>query len=269
MTGLSARGPVLAISPHLDDAVMAVGATLAALTETGHSVIICTVFAGEPVPPFSPVASSFHADCGLDDRPVARRRAEDIEAAREVGAATVHLSFLDAIYRRDGAGWLCATPRGMFDPELPAEPELRQAITAEVRRLVADTRPSAIWACAAIGDHVDHRIARVAVADAGVSQGWAPVLWEGIPYAMGLDPPEGVSPLRYAEVRDDHLSRKLAAIGRYSSQIQMLWPEGQNWRSQFLDHARRRRALGAPELLWHPSPQQAPARNPATPGSRP
>jgi LmbE family N-acetylglucosaminyl deacetylase len=266
MTGLSADGSLLAISPHLDDAVMAVGATLTALAETGRSVLICTVFAGEPAPPFSPVADSFHADCGLDGQPVARRRAEDIRAAEEVGATAVHMPFLDAIYRRNGRGWLCDTPRGMFEAEPPAEPDLRHAITEEIRRLVAEIRPSAVWTCAAIGNHIDHRITRIAVTDAAASQGWAPVLWEGIPYAMGLDPPDGISPLRYADVHDEHLSRKISAIGQYSSQIRMLWPEGQNWRSQFLGHARRRRALGVPELLWYPSLRQAPAHNPATSG---
>jgi hypothetical protein len=49
---LPTRGPVLAVSLHLDDAMMAVGATLVALVEAGREAIVCTVFAGVPEPPF-------------------------------------------------------------------------------------------------------------------------------------------------------------------------------------------------------------------------
>ena len=47
---------VLLISPHLDDAAMSAGATIAALTAAGSQVVVCTVFAGKPQPPFSGVA---------------------------------------------------------------------------------------------------------------------------------------------------------------------------------------------------------------------
>lgn len=250
MSAAPSRGRVLAISPHLDDAVMAVGATLAALAQAGRDVIVCTVFAGEPEPPFSPVAEAFNADCGLALDAVARRRAEDISAIEAIGATVVHLPFLDAIYRRHGDTWLCPADRSMFDPAAPAEPELRGSVTAAIAGLIRRLRPATIWTCVAIGDHVDHRIVRVAVVDAARADGRTPVLWEGIPHSIGLPPPD-VQPLSYATVRDEHLDSKLTSIAHYSSQIRMLWPDDGDWRQRFLDHARSRWPYGAPELLWH------------------
>jgi LmbE family N-acetylglucosaminyl deacetylase len=229
---------------------MAVGATLTALVEAGGEAIVCTVFAGAPEPPFSPVAEAFHADCGLGADAVECRQAEDAEAAQIIGASVVHLPFLDAIYRRQGDTWLCPADRSMFDVTLPDEPDLRASVTTAIASLVRQTRPTAVWTCGAIGDHVDHRLTRTAVVDAARSEGCTPVLWEGIPYAMGLPPPD-VFPLAVVDVRDDHLERKLTAIAHYASQIRMLWPDDKNWCQQFLDHARSRRPYGAPELLWH------------------
>jgi GlcNAc-PI de-N-acetylase len=65
MTFPTGRRPILAVSPHLDDAVMAAGATLGAMADAGHAVTVCTVFAGSQSlrslglrPPFMPTADS-------------------------------------------------------------------------------------------------------------------------------------------------------------------------------------------------------------------
>lgn len=249
MTLPSDSGPILAISPHLDDAVMGVGATIAALCETGRDVVVCTVFAGDPTGELSPVAEAFHADCGLGSDAVRRRRAEDDEAVAVLGATAVHLPFLDAIYRRSGNRWLCETPRAMFDDDQPDESPLTLAISSAVERLVRELEPSAVWTCAAIGGHVDHRRTRQAVERSAQRHGWTAALWEGVPYAFGLEPPN-VEPLRAVTVTNAHLTLKLRAIERYRSQLRMLFDESDDWHSLFLDHAHARRPIGGPELLW-------------------
>lgn len=182
-----------------------------------------------PCAPFSSVAKAFHADCGLGGDAVEQRRAEDLAAVRTLGARALHLPFLDAIYRRHGARWLCRTARSTFDRELPDEPDLRTAITAEICQVVEEVRPVAIWTCSAIGHHVDHRRTRAATLAAGRDQGWEPVWWEGLPYAMGLAVGSDARPLRYTDVGEEHLDRKLAAIGKYTSQLKMLWPNRADW----------------------------------------
>lgn len=244
------RGPVLAISPHLDDAIMGVGATLAALSQSGQRSIVCTVFAGEPAEAISPVAQAFHTDCGLADDAVARRKIEDMQAAAIIGAHTVHLPFLDAIYRRHGGGWLCQSSRVMFASDLPDETGLVKDISESIASLIDDLRPSAVWTCAAIGGHIDHRLTRLAVSEACQQYGLAPVLWEGIPYAFGSEPPAAPNYLSPIAVGAEHLDRKIQAIAKYPSQLRMLFSDTDEWQAEFLNHARQRQPLGSPELLW-------------------
>lgn len=242
-------GTVLAISPHLDDAVMSVGASMSAITRAGHRVVIGTVFAGSPRPPFSTVATEFHADCGLGDDGMTQRRAEDRNAAQTVGAEVVHLRYLDAIYRRYD-GWLCVGSRSMFDPELPDELGMRESISADIQRLVERVRPVAVWTCDTLGGHVDHRIANAATRQAGRLAGWVPLLWESLPYAFDASPPEAPHCPVGVPVADVDIDRKLAAIARYRSQLGMLWPGDQDWRSMFREHVGTRRPYGGPELMW-------------------
>ncbi|MDA8391968.1 MAG: PIG-L family deacetylase [Actinomycetota bacterium] len=101
---LGARGPVLAVSPHLDDAVLSAGATLAALVAAGRPVTVLTVFAGDPGPALSPVAERHHARCGLGVDAVERRRAEDRAALTRLGADPRHGALADAVYRRRADG---------------------------------------------------------------------------------------------------------------------------------------------------------------------
>lgn len=251
MTGAE-REVILAISPHLDDAVMAAGATMAALADAGQRVVVCTVFAGQPLPPLSPVATAFHADCGLGDDAVDRRMDEDLRALKIVGAEAVHLTYLDAIYRRRGNEWLCTNACAMFDPSLPIDPVLRASISAEIVHLIQVIRPTAVWTCDVTGGHVDHRMTHIAVVEATETVGQTLVVWEGLPYAIGSEAPTDVRLLTDASVRDMHLERKTAAIAQYTSQIKVLWPGVEEWRTLFFDHARSRAVLGALELLLPP-----------------
>lgn len=251
MTGSRGKQPILAVSPHLDDAVMAVGATLAALVEASQPTVVCTVFAGEPVPPFSPVAAAFHADCALGDDAVADRRSEDLRAVAELGGEAAHLDFLDAIYRRHGDGWLCVQSGANFDLTLPDEPELRRDVASELSKIVATLDPVGVWVCAAIGGHVDHRIVREATEIVCRVKGRELRFWEGLPYAIGTSSIIVPPSFRPLEVRAEHLARKLSAVEHYKSQLRMLFPHDEDWRQAFVDHADIRQATyGAPELLW-------------------
>ena len=48
------------VSPHLDDVVLSCSGAICALREQGERVLVTTLFAGDPQPPFSPLAQSFH-----------------------------------------------------------------------------------------------------------------------------------------------------------------------------------------------------------------
>lgn len=46
--GPTGRGPLVVLSPHLDDAVLSLGATIARLSRHGRSVRVVTAFANDP-----------------------------------------------------------------------------------------------------------------------------------------------------------------------------------------------------------------------------
>ncbi|PPK65010.1 PIG-L family deacetylase [Actinokineospora auranticolor] len=248
MAATADLGPVLAVSPHLDDAVLSAGAAISALTRAGRRVVVCTVFAGDPVPPLSPKAVSFHAKCGLGDDAAPARRAEDAAAVAALGAEHRHLDFADAIYRRLGDDWLVTVSGAHFDPNLPAEPDVAAAVGAALTDVLDELRPAEVWTCAGIGGHVDHRMTRAVVEQ--VRGDVELVLWEDLPYAIGTP---GVA---FGRVRADagderDRERKLAAIAHYRSQMGMLFPDS-SWRDGFTTHAKVRvDDHGAPELLWH------------------
>jgi LmbE family N-acetylglucosaminyl deacetylase len=88
-------GSLLAVSPHLDDAVFACGGLLGSRTASA----VVTVFAGRP-PDGQPLtewdrASGFREG----DDPIAARREEDRRALMQLNAQPEWLEFLDSQYR--------------------------------------------------------------------------------------------------------------------------------------------------------------------------
>lgn len=242
---------LLIVSPHLDDAVLSVGATISALTRQRSSVVVCTIFAGEPVGPFSQIADGFHEDCGLTGNPIKPRKLEDFAALSILGADAVHLSFLDAVYRKHGGDWLCTEPRSMFQPDPPDEPALVAAVISEIENLIEEHTPDAVWTCRGIGSHIDHLITRRAVIDARKPTNVDVGLWEDLPYGFTELPRLAEPVAARIDVQPSDIEAKIAAIGAYRSQTRMLWPDNPKWMEEFRSHGTtRQRTFGAHELLW-------------------
>ncbi|MGH3528896.1 MAG: PIG-L deacetylase family protein [Pseudonocardiaceae bacterium] len=227
---------VLAISPHLDDAALSAGATLADFVARSADVDVFTLFAGTPPEPLSEVARAFHAKCGLpqDASAGALRIDEDRAAIDQLGARAHHCGFLDAIYRRTPDGdWLCEQDRAMFD-DLPLDSAgLLSEITHEIRRILHAVRPDLVLTCAAVGDHIDHRLTRAAVLVAATT---VPILlWEDLPYAIGR-PPTTATPVT-PTASSEAWERKWRAVACYTTQIRMLWPANVDWAAELLAHA--------------------------------
>lgn len=103
---------MLAISPHLDDAVLSLGGRIANST-------IATVFAG--IPPVWPWPAPFDSASGFEHshEAVVARRLEDHAAARRLACTVEHLEFLDGQYhmpadRRDDLDGLGAALDRLF-----------------------------------------------------------------------------------------------------------------------------------------------------------
>ena len=150
---------VLVLSPHLDDAVLSCPIYIQRLVRTGTDVRIATVFTrGEPL----------HRT----------RRSEDRKAVAELGAAPMHLGFVDAPFRspryRDFCGIVFA--RG---GEYPATVAL---VAQKIERLMAKLRPASVIAPMAVGNHVDHRLVRDAALTAAPPERL--LFYEDRPYAF-------------------------------------------------------------------------------------
>jgi LmbE family N-acetylglucosaminyl deacetylase len=199
---------VLAVSPHLDDAVFSAGAGLARLAGAGHDVVVVTCFTAS-VPGPTGFALACQTDKGLapDVDYMALRRDEDTAATAVVGATPVHLPLREAPHRGyDSAAALFAGVR--------SDDVVWQDVKDALQPYDAD-----LWlAPQGLGAHVDHLqvVRAVAVLD-------RPTLWwRDAPYALrspgaarSPDLPGGLVEVALPEDR----GRRGDACARYASQL--------------------------------------------------
>ncbi len=234
----------LYLSPHLDDAVLSCGGTIAAQVAAGEPVRVVTLFAGDPPPgPLSPFAVELHRRWGLDEAPGAGRRAEDERALNLLGATAVHLSFPDAIYRvgPDGVP-LYPSREAIFGPPHPVEAGLVDELA---RALAALNLPSQvrIYVPLGVGQHVDHVLTRRA-AERWQPRGGEFWYYEEYPYAESPDQVmaalgQGAWREQLVPLTPAHLEARLAAIACYISQISSLFADLTEMRERVRAHAAR------------------------------
>jgi LmbE family N-acetylglucosaminyl deacetylase len=90
---------VVVLSPHIDDGIFSLGASIAQATRRGTHVQVVTVFANDPQSTRAP--SPWDADCAFrtEGEASSARRDEDRRAADAVGAEAVWLPLPDEEYR--------------------------------------------------------------------------------------------------------------------------------------------------------------------------
>jgi LmbE family N-acetylglucosaminyl deacetylase len=162
----SRTGPVVVLSPHLDDAVLSAWTVISDVRD----VVIVNVFAGVPksssVPRWDALAGA------SDSRAHVRARLDEDRAALALaGRSAIYLPFLDEQYRD-------ADPR-------PAD------LTAALGEAAAGA--STLYAPAGIGRHADHLLVRDAAFDVSRSTGAPLSLYAELPYAARFGWPGWVS----------------------------------------------------------------------------
>lgn len=136
---------ILLISPHLDDAVLSCGARIAALTATGVTVAIVTVFTSAGENATQERLRLYKA-----------RKQDDIKAAALLGAETIHLGYTDAPFRNSRYHNFNTL---LFHHRLPEEERLLvQDIAARLAKLVRDQQPDSVYFPLGTGGHIDHHI---------------------------------------------------------------------------------------------------------------
>jgi LmbE family N-acetylglucosaminyl deacetylase len=95
---LTLSGRVVIVSPHLDDAVLSLGATIARATRGGTAVTVLTVFGGDPASTAPPNGWDRRGGFETAGDAASRRREENRAACAIVGAKPVALPLFGGGY---------------------------------------------------------------------------------------------------------------------------------------------------------------------------
>jgi len=241
------------LSPHLDDAALSCGGAIARHSAAGARVLVvtvCTALPGEGM--FSSFAEETHRRWGLSAEEAVRMRLhEDSLAMEHLGADSLWVNMLDAIYRRPNDYVNNETLFGTPAPHDPLLPHLRAFVQA-----LRDSVPRAtLYAPLGVGNHVDHQITYAA---ARAAAGNAIAFYEDFPYVTKRDAlDQRLQALDESFVTstldiDATLSRKIGAIAAYSSQIGILFGDVDAMRQQVRAYAEELRPdIGTyGERLW-------------------
>jgi len=167
------------MSPHLDDAVLSLGAWIAAQIRSGEEVKVATVFSE---------GGAGHA----------RRRREDEAALEALGASAIHLGYLDAPFRSGFYTTFARITSGWREEE--------DRLIEEVRDSIHAIKPAQLVCPLAVGGHVDHRVVHAASLAAAAPDDL--LFYEDLPYAWIA----GATALRLAELGFAHEQRPLPPL---------------------------------------------------------
>ncbi len=210
---------LLAVSPHLDDAVFSAGGALATASAAGYDVVVATVFT-RSVPDPGGFALSCQTDKGIDAEAdyMALRRQEDADACARVGAESVWLDLPEAPHRGYGSA------DALFGDVHDADAGTWQTVRDRLAPLVADRQPDVILSCQGLGGHVDHRHVVRAVQEVSRDVSEIVSWWRDVPYALRGHEAEadgdlgGLRPVGLP-LAVEALTVKLDACAAYRSQL--------------------------------------------------
>lgn len=246
----------LFLAPHFDDVALSCGGEVARLVAAGEHVAIATVFAGAPsaAMPLTPYAQWHLAEWGVASlaEALAVRRSEDEAAAAVLGTAAHLLPFVDGVFREDRYhSW-----DELRSHLVPADAALPVAIADALaeRHLIG---PETIVAGPlAIGRHVDHQ-AVFAAMQALAARGVRVRGYEDYPYAADEEEYAARMAAPYftgaAWERVDitpWLATKVRAIGCYTSQLALLFPDIPMLEAVRAYGNRVAGGMGVAERLW-------------------
>ena len=187
-------------------------------------------------------------------------RSRGLEALAELGAEAVHLDVPDCIYRLNPAtSWpLYAGDQAIFGSLHPAELTLVRRVATRLTTLLRGFGRHHLYVPLTVGNHVDHQLTRRAAEVAGGIHAYyedypyvaqAGERWPNPGQTMAHDRP--LTP-EFVRLNEADLTAKVAAVGRYASQLSPFWAD-----AEAMDRALRRFATQtggeAPaERLWRP-----------------
>ncbi len=219
------------LQPHFDDAALSCGGAIRQQTATGQRALVITVFGGVPSQDMgvSEFALSTHARMSLPASAasaVSVRREEDQAAVSALGADTLWLDYLDAIYR--GSPAFYQSDDAIFGVVAQGDTQLDEELGALVANIVERAPLAAIYAPLGVGHHVDHQLV-CSAADRLAQRKHNVKFYEDFPYvsrsgALEERQRELAIPMEFelAEI-SGQIRDKEEAIALYRSQVPLLF----------------------------------------------
>lgn len=225
----------LYLSPHFDDAILSCGGLIHRQRSAGESVAVMTFCAGSPDYNYlSPLAQQYHTAWGNPHDPIALRRAEDGSVLNALGVSPHYGNTLEIIYRRIGNEFIYSNRKALFtDPHSQELDSLPRLWRQDVESLGFNPNHTIIYAPLAIGNHVDHQLARVLALQL-IKAGWQVWFYEDYPYvelsAEGLAVAKAwFGPIIWQfEIIPIDVNAKIAAIRGYETQIPRIFGSEQS-----------------------------------------
>lgn len=250
------------LQPHFDDAALSCGGSIALQRATGQKILIVTVFGGMPADGTRPsdYAQQMQQRTGLGvdaADAVRQRRAEDARAAEALGADTLWLDYLEAIYRGTPAYY--QSEESLFGTVNAGDLHLDEELAATFLNIHERAPLAAIYAPLGIGHHVDHQLC-CSAADRLAQRKLNVKFYEDFPYAAQQGSLDGRQrelgmPMEPEVVEISGTMRlKEEAIELYASQVPRLFGSEERMRQMVNGYASSlRRAQPGLQLerYWH------------------
>lgn len=218
------------LQPHFDDAALSCGGTIALQRGAGMRVLVVTIFGGIPHDNvLSPFAAQLLQRTGLgtDARAaVERRRQEDTAALEQLGADTLWLDYLDAIFR--GTPPYYPSEEALFGSVHAGDLTIDEQLAGVLTTMHERAPLAVLYAPLGIGHHVDHQLC-CSAADRLAQQKVNVKFYEDFPYvtqpgALAARQKELGMSMEPELVEVSGLIRaKEEAIAAYSSQVPQLF----------------------------------------------
>lgn len=229
------------IAPHLDDGTFSCGELIAKLINDGHDVSVAVIFSGmAPADELSDAAKQYHTTCFLGDDAGYVRQKEEIDACSVMRCTSIHLGYLEALYRKDTSGRNIYPNHSDITRLAGSDNEIISELSRKLPVFLEGY--DKVIVPLALGDHVDHLVVRKAVT--GIENITGRLLfYEDIPYIFfvnGIVPEDkiqGMKPVLF-DIDRDHFRQKMNALMCYRSQIHVFWKTEAEMRQQMEDHLR-------------------------------
>jgi LmbE family N-acetylglucosaminyl deacetylase len=182
-TILGRGGPLVVLSPHLDDAALSCGAMMIHACQT-IPVTVATLFTEAGPPPYTLSARRYLHQVGAKDAPALyrQRREEDRAALQPLGITCVHAGLVDAPFRRQpgnqaGSWWVRLMPElahiypiyrlNITSGRIAAADAGTLSAAASLIQRLAAAGHALVLAPLGVGRHVDHVLVRTAAERSG------------------------------------------------------------------------------------------------------